>query len=67
MFCATEKAVDTLLSSGQEGTNDGAKETCSFTEVHGICSLENTLFVSQLVSGLCGTVSFLLALGSLYI
>ena len=66
LFCPTEKAVETLLSSGQEGTNDGTEQTCSFTQVHGICSLENTPFVSQLVSGLSGTVSFLQALGSLY-
>ena len=73
MFCPTEKAVKTLLGSGQEGTNDGTEETCSFTQVHGIRSLENTLFVSdvagstiKLVSGLSCTVSFLQALGSLY-
>ena len=43
------------------------------TQVHDICSLEKTLFVSdvaagtiKLVSGLNGTVLFLQALGSLY-
>lgn len=48
-------------------------KTCSFTQVHGICSLKKTLFVSdvaagtiKLVSGFSGTVSFLQALGSLY-
>ena len=64
LFCPTEKAVKTLLGSGQEGPNDGTEETCSFTQVHGICSLESTLFVSdvaasiiKLVSGLSGTVA----------
>ena len=73
LFYPTEKTVKTLLGSGQEGTSDGTETTCSFTQVHGICSLENTLFVSdvaagtiKLVSGLSGTVSFLQALGSLY-
>jgi len=73
LFCPAEKTVKTLLGSVQEGTSDGTDETCSFTQVHGICSLEKTLFVSdvaagtiKLVSGLSGTVSFLQALGSLY-
>ena len=74
LFCPAEKTVKTLLGSGQEGARDGTDETCFFTQVHGICSLEKTLFVSdavaagtiKLVSGLSGTVSFLQALGSLY-
>lgn len=73
LFCPTEKTVKTLLGSGQEGTSDGTEGTCSFTQVHGISSLENTLLVSdvaagtiKLVSGLSGTASFLQALGSLY-
>ena len=73
LFCPAEKTLKTLLGSGQEGASDGTDETCSLTQVHGICSLEKTLFVSdvaagtiKLVSGLSGTVSFLQALGSLY-
>ena len=72
-FCPSQKNVKTLLGSGQEGASDGTDETCSFTQVHGICSMEKTLFVSdvaagtiKLVSGLSGTVSFLQVLGSLY-
>ena len=60
------------MGSGPEGTRDGTDETCSFTQVHGIYSLEKTLFVSvaaagtiKLVSELSSTVSFLQALGSL--
>ena len=73
LFCPAEKTLKTLLGSGQEGASDGTDETCSLTQVHGICSLEKTLFVSdvaagtiKLVSGLSGTVSFLQTLGSLY-
>ena len=73
LFCPAEKTVKTLLGSGQEGTSDEPDETCLLTQVHGICSLEKTLFASdvaagtiKLVSGLSGTVSFLQALGSLY-
>ena len=61
------------MGSGQEGASDGMDETCSFTQVHGICSMEKTLFISnvattciKLASGLSGTVSFLKVLGSLY-
>lgn len=75
MFCPAKKTVKTLLGSEQEGTSDGTctDEMCSLTQLHGICSLEKTLFVSdvaagtiKLVSGLTGTVSLLQALGSLY-
>ena len=75
MFCPAKKTVKTLLGSEQEGTSDGTctDEMCSFTQLHSICSLEKTLFVSdvaagtiKLVSGLTGTVSLLQALGSLY-
>ena len=73
LFCPAEKTVKTFLGSGQEGTSDGTDETCSFTQVHGVSSLEKTLFVSdvaagstKLVSGLSDTVSFLQAPGSLY-
>ena len=72
-FSPSEKNVKTLMGSGQEGASDGTDETCSFTQVHGICSMEKILFISdvatgciKLASGLSGTVSFLRVLGSLY-
>ena len=69
--------VETLMGTGKEGTNDGTGETCTFAQVHGICCLQNTIFVSDvaaeivkivspLVSPLTGTVSFLQTLGKLY-
>lgn len=61
------------MGTGHEGTADGTEVNCTFTQVQGICSLYNTIFVSdiaagtvKLVSGLSGTVSFLRTLGSLY-
>ena len=65
--------VETLMGTGKEGTNDGTGETCTFAQVHGICCLQNTIFVSgvaagmvKIVSPLTGTVSFLKTLGKLY-
>ena len=57
------------MGSSQKAASDGTDETCSYTQVRGICSTEKTLFVSnvatgcfKLVSGLTGTVSFLQSL-----
>ena len=65
--------VETLMGTGKEGTNDGTSETCTFAQVHEICCLQNTIFVSyvaaeivKIVSPLTGTVSFLQTLGKLY-
>ena len=65
--------VETLMGTGKEGTNDGTGETCPFAQVHAICCLQNTIFVSnvaaeivKIVSPLTGTVSFLQTLGKLY-
>ena len=64
--------VETLFGTGHEGTADGSEENCTFTQVHGICFLQNTILISdidartiKLVSGLTGTVSFLRTLGCL--
>ena len=72
-FNPLSATVETLLGTGHEGTADGTKESCSFTQVHANCSFQNTIFVSdiaagtiKLVSGLTGTVSFLRNLGCLY-
>lgn len=43
--------VKTLMGTGQEGTADGTEENCTFTQVHGICSLQNTIFVSDIAAG----------------
>ncbi|PFX28264.1 hypothetical protein AWC38_SpisGene7062 [Stylophora pistillata] len=65
--------VEILMGTGKEGANDGTGETCTFAQVHGICCLQNTIFVSDVAAGmvlivspLTGTVSFLQTLGKLY-
>ena len=61
------------MDTGKEGTNDGTGGTCTFAQVHGICCLQNTIFMSDVAAGmvktvspLTGTVSFLQTLGKLY-
>ena len=61
------------MGTGKEGSNDGTDETCTFAQVHGICCLQNTIFVSdvaaemvKIVSPRTSTVSFLETLGKLY-
>ena len=38
-FNPLSATVETLLGTGHEGTVDGTEESCSFTQVHAICSL----------------------------
>ena len=45
-FCPSERTLKILLGSGQEGTSDGTDQTCSSTQVRGICSINKTLVVS---------------------
>ena len=39
------------MGSGYEGASDGTDETCPFAQVHGICSMEKILFVSEVATG----------------
>ena len=39
------------MGSGYEGASDGTDETCPFAQVHGICSMEKILFVSDVATG----------------
>ena len=62
-----------LMGTGKEGNNDGTGETCTFAQVHGICCLQITIFVSDVAAGLVkvvlpltGTVPFLQNPGKLY-
>lgn len=68
-----DNSVSILLGSGLDRSQDGTDKTCSFAQVKGICTLENTLFVTdvsagtiKLVTGLAGTITFLKMLGCLY-
>ena len=67
------KEVDTLAGDGSEGGQDGTETSCSFVQVHGICSVSDTLFTTdaaagkiKLMTGLSGTRNFLNYLGILY-
>ena len=67
------KKVETLAGDGSEGAQDGTKKSCSFVQVHGICSVSDTPFTTdaaagkiKLMTGLSGTTDFLKHLGILY-
>ena len=67
------KKVETLAGDGSEGAQDGTEKSCSFVQVHGICSVSDTLFTTdaaagkiKLMTGLSGTTDFLKHLGILY-
>ena len=67
------KKVDTLAGDGREGEQYGTEKSCSFVQVHGICSVADTLFTTdtaagkiKLITGLSGTTNFLSHLGILY-
>lgn len=72
-FDPVDKAVTVLVGNGQEGSQDGTAKSCSFVQAQGICSVGETLFVTdaaagcvKLVTGLSGTTTFLKHLGLLY-
>ena len=67
------KKVETLAGDGSEGAQYGTEKSCSFVQVHGICSVSDTLFTTdaaagkiKLMTGLSGTTDFLKHLGILY-
>ena len=64
------KKVETLAGDGSEGAQDGTEKSCSFFQVHDICSASDTLFTTdaatgniKLMTGLSGTTDFLKHLG----
>ena len=67
------KKVETLAGDGSEAAQDGTEKSCSFVQVHGICSVSDTPFTTdaaagkiKLMTGLSGTTDFLKHLGILY-
>ena len=57
--------VETLAGDGSEGAQDGNRKSCSFVQVHGICSVSDTLFTRdatvgkvKCMKGLSGTTDF---------
>ena len=67
------KKVETLAGDGSEGAQEGTEKSCNFVQVHGICSVSDTLFTTdaaagkiKLMTGLLGTTDFLKHHGILY-
>lgn len=70
---STERHSASHLGDGQKGERDGTGKSCGFVQVNWICTLEKTIFLTDvtigkitLVPGLTRTVSFLKLLGCLY-
>jgi len=68
---ASTKKVETLAGDESEGAQDGTGKSCSFIQVHGICSVSDTLFTTityaavgkiKLMTGLSGTAGRLFAI-----
>ena len=73
LYNPSTKKVETLTGDGSEGAQYGIGKTCGFVQVHGICSVSDTLFTTdaaagkiKVMTGLCGTKDFLEHLGILY-
>ncbi|CAH3171603.1 unnamed protein product [Porites lobata] len=69
----TTKEIETLAGDGCEGAQDGTEKSCSFVQVHGVCSVSDSVFTTdaaagkiKLLTGLSGTTDFLKHLGILY-
>ena len=67
------KKVETLAGDGSKGAQDGTGKSFCFVQVHGICSVSDTLFTTDAAAGkikpakgLSGTTNFLEHLGILY-
>ena len=66
MLSMTDKSVEVIAGSGNTGNNDGTSTAAMFTQLQGICSEDNTLYVTdvaagcvKIVTGLSGTIEFL--------
>ena len=66
-------SVRALVGSGHNSSSDGTQDSCSFKQIEGTCSIDKTLFVTDVSAGkvkmatsLSETISFLGILGSLY-
>ena len=73
MLITTDKTVEVIAGSGNTGNNDGTSTSATFTQLQGLCSEDNTLYVTdvaagcvKIVAGLSGTIKVLKNLGSLY-
>ena len=58
-----DNSARALVGSDHNSSSDGTQDSCSFKQLEGICSVDKTLFVTDVSSG---KVSFLGILDSLY-
>ena len=68
-----DNSVRALVGSGHSSSSNATQDSCSFKQIEGICSVDKTLFVTdvsagkvKIVTSLSETISFLGILGSLY-
>ena len=61
------------MGSGQEGNEDGTAKSCTLVQLHGICIVGETIFVTEVATGnvkliteLSVTTQFLKHLGLFY-
>ena len=73
VYDPVDKVVTVLAGSGQRGNEDGTAKSCTFVQPHGICTVGETIFVTdaatgnvKLITELSGTTQFLKHLGLLY-
>ena len=73
VYDPVDKVVTVLVGSGQRGDEDGTAKGCTFVQPHGICTVGETIFVTDAVTGnvkliteLSGTAQFLKNLGLFY-
>ena len=68
-----DNSVRALVGSGHNSSSNGTHDSCSFQQIEGTCSVDKTVFVTDVSAGkmkmatsLSETISFLGILGSLY-
>ena len=44
-------SVETLAGDGSEGAQDRTGKSCSSVQVHGVCSVSDTLFITDAAAG----------------
>ena len=72
VYDPVDKVVTVLAGSGQRGNEDGTAKSCTFVQLHRICTVGETIFVTdaatgnvKLITELSGTTQFLKHLGLL--
>ena len=51
VYDPVDKVVTVLAGSGQRGNEDGTAKSCTFVQPHGICTVGETIFVTDAATG----------------